>query len=159
MIRLLTIPFFLFLILFSLVWIAISLTVLIRSRRSTSWPKAIGTVVHTEVRRIVSPSLSHDGNSVSYEPYVKYAYAVRDRQYERDRLTSAVVPGIRRSSEAATIVAKYPVGHQVTVFYNPADPGDAVLVAGGSRGNWYFLGFGCALFAAAVAGLISQWPR
>jgi Protein of unknown function (DUF3592) len=161
MIRLLTIPFFRFLILFSLVWLALSVVVMVRSRRSASWPRTVGTIVSTEVKRKVSQSLSNDMpvDSVSYEPYVRYAYSVRDRQYEHDKLTTAVTPMIRQSAEAAAILQRYPVGHQITVFYNPADPGDAVLVAGGSSGNWYFRVFGCALFVAAVIGLISQWPR
>jgi len=154
-IRLLTIPFFVFLILFSLVWLAISLFVIRRSFGSKSWPKTVGTVVSTEVKRTVT----HTANSVSYEPYVKYTYSVRGQQYAHDKLTAAVTPGIREPAGAAAIVAKYPVGHQVTVFYNPADPGDAVLGAGGSSGDWYFVLFGCALLGASVLGLISQWPR
>ena len=155
MVRLLAIPFFAFLILFSLVWLAISLVVIRRSLGSKSWPKTIGTVVSTEVKRIVS----HTADSVSYEPCVKYAYSVRGQQYEADKITVAVTAGIRESAGAAAIVAKYPIGHQVTVFYNPADPGDAALVAGGSSGNWYFVLVGCALLAASVIGLISLWPR
>jgi len=156
-IRLLTIPFFVFLILFSLAWLALSVFVMRRSLGSRSWPRTVGTVVATEVKRTLTGDIPV--NSVSYEPRVKYTYSVRGQQYERDKLTAAVTPGIREPAGAAAIVAKYPVGHQVTVFYNPADPGDAVLVAGGSSGNWYFVLFGCALLVASVLGLISQWPR
>jgi hypothetical protein len=157
MVRLLTIPFFVFLILFSLVWLAISVFVMRRSLGSRSWPRTVGTVVSAEVKRTVTNGIPV--NSVSYEPYVKYTYSVRGQQYAHDKLTAAVTPGIREPAGAGAIVAKYPIGHQVTVFYNPADPGDAVLVAGGSSGNWYFVLIGCALFAASVIGLISQWPR
>jgi hypothetical protein len=157
MVRLLTIPFFVFLILFSLAWLALSLFVMRRSLGSRSWPRTVGTVVSTEVKRTLTGGVPVD--SVSYEPCVTYTYSVRGRQYQHDKLTAAVTPGIREPAGAAAIVAKYPVGRQVTVFYNPADHGDAVLVAGGSSGNWYFVLFGGALLAAAVIGLISQWPR
>jgi hypothetical protein len=40
---------------------------------------------------------------------------------------------------------------------NPSRPDDAVLVPGGSRGNWFFLLFGCALFVASVIVLLRQW--
>ena len=157
MVRLLTIPFFLFLILFSLVWLALALFVMRRSLGSRSWPRTVGTLVSTEVKRTLTNDIPV--NSVSYEPCVKYTYSVRGQQNEHDKLTAAVTPGIREPAGAAAIVARYPVGHQVTVFYNPADPGDAVLVAGGSSGNWYFVLIGGALLVASVLGLISQWPR
>jgi hypothetical protein len=51
----------------------------------------------------------------------------------------------------------YPVGHQVPVFYNPSRPDDAVLVPGGSSGNWYFLLVGCVLFVASVIVILTQW--
>jgi len=51
MTRLLAIPFFVFLMLFSTVWTALSVFVMVRSRRSKSWPRAIGTVVSAEVKR------------------------------------------------------------------------------------------------------------
>ena len=70
---------------------------------------------------------------------------------------SAVRSAIREPASAEAIVRGYPVGHQVAVFYNPSRPDDAVLVPGGSRGNWFFLLFGCALFVASVVVLLRQW--
>ena len=159
MLRLLTIPVFLFLMLFSVAWMALSVFVMVRSRRSQSWPKAIGTVVFAEVKRTVSASMSNDMpvDSVTYEPYVKYAYVVGDRTYEHDKFASAVRSAIREPASAEAIVRGYPVGHQVAVFYKPSRPDDAVLVPGGSRGNWFFLLFGCALFVASVVVLLRQW--
>lgn len=159
MIRLLTIPFFLFLMLFSAVWTALSVFVMVRSRRSKSWPRAIGTVVSAEVKRSVSPTMSNDVlvDSVTYEPYIKYAYVVRGRTYEHDKFASAVQSTMREPADAEAIVRGYPVGHQVAVFYNPSRPDDAVLVPGGSGGNWYFLLFGCVLFVASVVVILKQW--
>jgi hypothetical protein len=159
MIRLLTIAFFVFVMLFSIVWTAMSVFVMVRSRRSTSWPKAIGTVVSAEVRRVVSEAGASDGavNSVTYEPYVKYAYAVAGRAYEHDKFASAAQWAMREPADAEAIVRGYPVGHQVPVFYNPSRPDDAVLVPGGSSGNWYFLLVGCVLFVASVIVILTQW--
>ena len=66
-------------------------------------------------------------DSVTYEPYVKYAYVVGDRTYEHDKFASAVRSAIREPASAEAIV----------------------------RG--YFLLFGCALFVASVVGLLRQW--
>ncbi len=102
MLRLLTIPFFLFWIIFSALWTAISLIVMVRSRRSKSWPHTIGTVVSAEVRMTESRSV-RDGmavDSVSYKPYIKYAYSVGGRKCENDKFTSAVTSGIHEPAGA-----------------------------------------------------------
>lgn len=93
MVRLLTIPFFLFWIIFSVLWNTISLIVIMRSRRSKSWLQTIGTVVYTEVRSTESRSVSNDMlvDSTSYEPYIKYAYSVGGRECENDKFTSAEI--------------------------------------------------------------------
>ena len=52
MVRLLTIPFFVFWIFFGVLWNTIALIVTMRSRRSKSWLQTIGTVVYTEVRSL-----------------------------------------------------------------------------------------------------------
>jgi hypothetical protein len=89
MVRLLTIPFFLFWIIFSVLWNTISLIVIMRSRRSKSCLQTIGTVVYTEVRSTESRSVSNDMlvDSTSYEPYIKYAYSVGGRECENDKFT------------------------------------------------------------------------
>lgn len=159
MARLITIPFFIFWIIFSVLWTAIALIVTVRSRRSKSWLQTIGTVVYTEVRSAESRSVSNGMvvDSTSYEPYIRYAYSAGGRECENDKFTSAVTSGIRDPTGAEDILRGYPVGSQVAVFYNPLSPEDSVLIPGGSRGNVYFLLIGCVLFAVGVIGLISQW--
>lgn len=159
MVRLLTIAFFLFLMLFSAVWTAISIFVILRSRRNKSWPSTIGTVMFAEVKMVESRSVTNGMvvDSVSYEPYIKYAYSVAGRKCENDKFTAAVSPGIREPAGAEAILKGYPVGSQVDVYYNPLTPDDSVLVPGGSSGNMYFLLVWFVLFAASVIGIISQW--
>ena len=159
MVRLLTIAFFLFLLLFSAVWTAISIFVILRSRRNKSWPSTIGTVMFAEVKTVESRSVTNGTvvDSISYEPYIKYAYSAAGRKCENDKFTAAVSPGIREPAGAEAILKSYPVGSQVDVYYNPLTPDDSVLVPGGSSGNMYFLLVGFVLFAASVIGIVSQW--
>ena len=49
------------------------------------------------------------------------------------------------------------MGAQVTVFYDPSNPGDSALIAGTSGGNWYFLLLGAVFVAAGVSGLFGLW--
>lgn len=140
MVKFLTIAFFLFLMIFSALWTAISLFVILRSRRNKSWPSTIGTVVSAEVRRSESKSVTNGMviDSVSYEPYIKYNYSVGGRECENDKFTAAVLSGIREPAGAEAILTGYPVGSQVAVFYNPLTPEDSVLVPGGSEGEFVF---------------------
>ena len=159
MIRLVTIPFFIFWIIFGVLWTAIALIVTVRSRWSKSWLQTIGTVVYSEVKSTESRSVSNDMlvDSTAYEPHIKYTYSVGGRECENDKFASAVTPGIRDPAGAEDILRGYPVGSQVAVFYNPLSPEDSVLVPGGSRGNVYFLLIGFVILAVGVIGLISQW--
>jgi hypothetical protein len=47
---------------------------------------------------------------------------------------------------AQRIIARYPLGSQVDVAFNPEDPDDAVLEAGDALFGYLFCGLGCTLF-------------
>ena len=108
-----------------------------RSRRSAGWPRTTGTVLGGDMLRSETPTASdiRVGYSVTYEPHVRHEYAVAGRRYENARLTHAAQPQIPDSAAAQGQLSKYPVGGQVTVFYDPENPSDSVLVPGSSTGN------------------------
>jgi len=137
--------------LFGIVWTAISLYLVDRSRRSQSWPEAVGTVVSAEVRKVVS------GEASTYEPYIKYRYCVGADNCENDAYALAALPWTADPAPAQAILKGYLVGGQVPVFYDPSNPKNSVLVPGGSRGNWYFLLLGFVFIAAGALGLLRRW--
>ena len=87
--------------------------------KSAKWLSTPGTVTSatTEMRR--------SGNGVSSAfPVVRYSYQVAGQTYEADRIShGAEVGGL----VAGNTLAKYPVGAQVNVFYDPNSPSDTVL--------------------------------
>ena len=146
-----------FFTLFGVVWTAISVYVLARSRRSESWSRAVGTVVSTEVKRVHSGNPSTGTGSLTYEPSIQYEYSVGGSKYANATYAMAPLPWTADPAPADAIVKQHPVGGQVTVFYDPSNPGDSALVAGTSRGNWYFLLMGAVFVAAGLLGLFGRW--
>lgn len=84
-----------------------------------SWSSTLGTVSNSYLER----RRSSKGGSTSY-PVVHYSYQVNGEGY----LGRKIAPGMEvGGSGAGGVVARYPVGAQVMVFYDPENPSDAVL--------------------------------
>lgn len=100
-----------------------------KAKASSGWPATQGVITATRVR------VDDRGeSSESYHPEVTYTYSVLGMSYEGHRRIIGATRsyGNRRAAEA--FLASYPVGKQVTVYYDPNKPGEAVLEAGTTRG-------------------------
>jgi len=86
----------------------------------SQWPSTMGTVIASYLERRRSSS---DSGSTNY-PVVQYSYQVSGQAYQRAKIAPGPEVG---GSGAGKVVARYPAGAQVMVFYNPQDPADAVL--------------------------------
>ena len=91
---------------------------------SQYYPSVDGQVIHSEVG-------SHRGSKggTSYSADITYQFVVNGQTFTKDRLR---YDPISSSSYAAAFetVAAHPVNSTIRVFYNPADPQDAVLFTG-----------------------------
>jgi hypothetical protein len=87
-------------------------------KRAASWPTASGRITRSELA---------DGEYQERQvriPRVEYQYKVGSAKKVGKRVNLAeVVTGVA----AKEAVARYPVGAAVEVYYNPADPSEAVL--------------------------------
>lgn len=84
----------------------------------SQWPSTMGSVVMSRIDR----RSSSDGYT-NY-PYVQYSYQIGAQTYQNTKLAPGPEVG---GTGAGKVVAKYPAGAQVMVFYNPQNPADAVL--------------------------------
>ncbi len=102
---------------------AIFLTIIFFMRRKmavvSQWPSTMGAVMTSRIE----PRHSSEGGWVDY-PVVQYSYQVGGQPYQSMKLAPGPEVG---GSGAGKIVARYPTGAQVMVFYNPQNPSDAVL--------------------------------
>ena len=102
-----------------------------KARDSLSWPSIEGEISHSAVLYQTETS-SVQGAHATYKADIAYRYKVRGRNYSSARISLldlASSPG-----RAEQIVNRYPDQSKVDVYYNPADPADAVLEPGVSSG-------------------------
>ncbi|NWF64448.1 MAG: DUF3592 domain-containing protein [Chloroflexi bacterium] len=89
------------------------------SAKAQNWAATAGRVMLStlEARR------GSNGQKVYY-PVVQYQYRVHAMDYESRK----IMPGMEwGGSGASAVVAKYPAGSTVTVYYNPENPAEALL--------------------------------
>jgi hypothetical protein len=86
------------------------------------WPSTQGVVLTSEVRDA--------GGDSGWYANVVYRYEVGGCVYENSRIAVAVEPGSQSFQAHQQLAARYPVGAQVMVYYNPQNPADAALMIG-----------------------------
>jgi hypothetical protein len=122
--------------------------------QTANWPSTWGAI---EEAGIEDFQTQDDGRwRTMKRAKVVYAYKVNGREYRGGRIA---VRGWKAFSSASWFLGnpakKYPPGKPVEVFYDPANPAEAVLerrVSGG--GSIYLIGFVLLGAAAKAAGLI-----
>jgi hypothetical protein len=84
----------------------------------SQWPSTMGSVIMSRIEQ-----RSSDDGYTDY-PVVQYSYQVAGQAYQSLKLAPGPEVG---GSGAGKIVARYPPGAQVMVFYDPQNPSEAVL--------------------------------
>jgi hypothetical protein len=106
----------------------------------SQWPSTMGTVVMSRIEQ----RSSSEGGYTDY-PVVQYSYQVGGQAFQSLKLAPGPEVG---GTGARKVVARYPAGAQVMVFYNPQNPAEAVLErkAPAQWLMWLLLGvFDCSL--------------
>jgi hypothetical protein len=122
---------------FILVAIGVFVVVLRARRKVRSSQNWLSTNGHVQMSYI-EPRTSHSsegGTSTSYYPVVLYEYIVNGQRYQSNRIRFGMEVGYGWTQPAQNLVNKYPAGSVPQVFYNPADPTDAVLERTASTSN------------------------
>jgi hypothetical protein len=110
----------------------------------SQWPSTMGTVLMSTIER----RSSGEGGYSDY-PVVQYSYQVNGQAYQSYKLAPGPELG---GSGARKVVAKYPAGAQVMVFYDPQKPSDAVLERK-APAQW-FMWLMLVIFDCALCGAI-----
>lgn len=87
------------------------------------WPVTTGKILSSGIAARRKPSQPH-GDRVANYPQVVYEYRVGGRRYRGERLSIGEAVGNFGVEET---LARYPAGAAVQVYYNPANPAEAVL--------------------------------
>jgi hypothetical protein len=117
----------------------------IKCNRALSWPTAQGKVLESRLRRV------QDSEGKTWAVYILYEYWANGDTWRSD------VWRLEAGSSSFTgamekVIARYPAGSTVTVYYNPDAPNDAMLEPG-KMGWWLFFG-GICFAAGGIAALV-----
>jgi hypothetical protein len=111
-------------------------TILQNARASASWPTADGVIT----RSAVTHSSDSEGGD-SYQPQVTYKYSANSTTYENNTIKFGENSYSSRR-KADDIAGNYPVGKNVTVYYDPEKHDRSVLEPGVSAGSFIVIGIG-----------------
>ena len=120
-------------------------------RASQSWAIAMGTMVESSVQESFNRGSDDLPDSWSYTPLIRYQFQAQGQTIIGDRL-GFDGKSYSKKPDAQAVVARYPLGAQVNVFFDPAKPADSVLQrASGSAWVFVAVGLAAVLLAAAAA--------
>lgn len=123
-----------------------------QAKQMTHWATAEGFIT-----RAWFCTVTINGNEDYSGLCLDYTYTVNGAQYEGDSADTKEFAG---APFFGVIPEQYREDHKVTVYYNPANPGEARLAPGVQWRDWLALGAGAWLAALAVATLASVlWDR
>jgi hypothetical protein len=118
-----------------------------RASETSSWHQTQGQI--TSAKATAPFGLRRRGNR-NYHVNITYAYRVGDAEYVSSR-----VSGVETGEDGRQIVRRYPAGATVPVYYNPANPSEAVLEAGVPGRMWiYVVASIASALGATVAGAL-----
>ncbi len=100
--------------------------------QSRNWPQTPETIRSIEVEESYKTEKSGSGSRryKVYEAQLTYDYLVAGRAYTGDRISFGHGP-TRQKTPVQSFVDGLPVGSGVTVYYQPDNPDQSVLLPGG----------------------------
>ncbi len=98
-------------------------------RDTLAFTRTRGSVLVSRVEEMPGPE---EAGGTRFAAVIRYGFEARGRRYESDRISAGAPAGAASSDaqDARRLVARYPAGSAVDVWFDPADPGRSVLERG-----------------------------
>jgi hypothetical protein len=112
---------------------------------SLSWPTIDGSILSSEVYEQCCGEYSE-----GWFAKVSYRYSLAGREYISDKVELVSVGDSNTGYFAHEVIRRYPVGKTVAVYYNPSNPGIAVLEPGIPNDHYLFFLIQIVIALAAV---------
>ena len=100
-----------------------------RNIGNETWPTVEGKILKSEMVQQYFFLQQY-----SYEPRIRYSYSVEGKTYESDSISMRFLSS-KSADTVQEVVCEYPEGSPATVYYNPDDPEESVLIPGVSVGT------------------------
>lgn len=95
-----------------------------------------------------------NADSSDYLLTIQYRYQVEGKEYIGDTITAGFPNIVDRLSTAENLLKEYPVGKEVSVYYNPKSPSDSSLQTGKviPIAGYFLIGFIVFLAGGIIIG-------
>ncbi len=141
-----------FWLLFALVFVAVGVFIaylgfqdMAKAKASAQWPTTQGAITESSVER--HHRKSGNRSSTTFHAKVLYEFSVGGNIFTGDRVAYGDFDS-SFTSHAQKIVARYPQGQSVTVYYLPENPSECLLEPGLKAQAWFMPGIGALFFMA-----------
>jgi hypothetical protein len=121
---------------------------------SRSWPATTGQISAGRVEVTHNRGDEDTADSITYTPVVQYQYWTGNQWLYGDRI-GFVGRGFSTQRQAQAVLANYPVGATVTVYFNPAKPAQAVLERT-AAGGMLLVVLGGVIVLLGIAALVHR---
>lgn len=125
-------------------------------RKAMRWRRTEGRITHSAITaRRVRTAQTHAGTQgrgdreVRNFADIRYEYSVNGQRFKGQRVSIGEDPGNFRVAET---LARYPVGKQVVVHYDPENPAEAVLENEAPEGVWGTMAAFVTIMAVLLIG-------
>ncbi len=144
-------------VLLACLFVALWISDLRKARATRSWPTTTGRILHARVSRYEGYVRGGGGYHTYYDPAVTYEYTVDGTTYQGKRIAIGTGYSTQARNAVKRRISAYHAGKEVQVFYDPADPKQAVLEHGIEGGVMLLILAGITL--VVVAALMLPWNR
>lgn len=125
--------------------------------KTAGWAEVTGRIIESEVIETTSRPRMFADEIKEYSIQLSYEYRVGTEVYRHSRIAIGT-QSPSGQQDAASLLKPYPVGKNVTVFYDPAAPNEACLVSGAGA-SAYYLFIGGVVATCLVARMSIGWLR
>jgi hypothetical protein len=98
-----------------------------RVRKASAWPVLPGKIVTSKTESFMMTRGNNSGHVRMYRAVIEYAYDVNGKEYHSTQLAYGGEIATGSKAKAEERAKRYPVGKEVQVHCDPADPTSAVL--------------------------------
>jgi hypothetical protein len=152
--------FFGFFMAMGILALSLGVSAYLEAQQVQDWPSTTGTVTDTNVREEWVSEGGRGGGHSHYEyyPEVQYSYSVGGSTYYGNDI-SKLESSYTSYSGAQAYLTDHRVGSQVTVYYNPDNPSEAVLEKNSDFEALMIPGVGVLFTAIGAIGFIYYFRK
>ncbi|MBN1388385.1 MAG: DUF3592 domain-containing protein [Bacteroidales bacterium] len=111
---------------------------------SKSWPTVQGVITRSDI-----DVWNRDGKT-HYQPDIAYTYSVDGKKYSSSKINAGEQAMDNNVNSAKKIQAKYPVGKEVTIWYDPGLPASSALEPGIKTGDILLASIAAIFFLVGI---------